>query len=174
MSTHDSRPSDGRSKHDATQNAASGSPVPEEVDELQDTQSRLTLKGDAYEAFGNDGDHKSPNVRSNGPTPAGGGTAANTSEDAYGRDSQPERQPGYERQAVLPDERIHELVCQRLTDNNHLMDISKVSIEVSKGCVSLKGTVPDQRTKAAIEDAVGTCPHVQGMSNHLEVDQAGS
>src|SRR5690554_1549703 len=180
MSTQDSRPSDGRSEHkdasqrknEHTQTASPGSPVPSEIDELQDPQSRHILKGEAYEAYGNDEDHKSANAPGNGAARGTEHKAANISKDAYGRDGP----LAYERPGSgsedLSDERIHELVCQRLTDNNHLMEIGKVSIEVSNGCVTLKGTVPDQHTKAAIEEAVGTCPHVQGMSTHLEVDSS--
>lgn len=180
MSAHDSRSSDSRSehkdaslrKHEHTQAASPGSPVPTEIDDLQDPQSRHILKGEAYEAYGNDGEHKSASIPGNGATRNAEHKAANTSEDAYGRDGPPAYEHPSSEGENLSDERIHELVCQRLTDNNHLMEIGKVSIEVSSGCVTLKGTVPDQRTKAEIEDAVSTCPHVQGMFNHLEVNHS--
>lgn len=56
---------------------------------------------------------------------------------------------GYQRS----DERLKEMICERLTDDPRI-DASDVSVEVRQSAVKLTGTIPDRRTKYAIEDLI--------------------
>ena len=71
---------------------------------------------------------------------------------------------GYRR----PDERIQEDVSERLTEHGDI-DASGITVAVSNGEVTLRGTVPDRRTKrlAALvaEDATG----VRDVYNELRL-----
>ena len=49
------------------------------------------------------------------------------------------------------DERVRELICERLTDDPHV-DASEVTVEVRGGVITLSGSVPDRRMKHRIED----------------------
>lgn len=66
------------------------------------------------------------------------------------------------------DERIRELICERVTQNL-LIDVSDVSIEVQNGRVALNGTVPNRQMKHAIEDVVDRCWGVQDIENNIGV-----
>ena len=184
MTPHDSRPTEGQSEHeDDTARRANdrkpehsqprhqGSPIPENVDELQDPQSRLTLRGDAYGAFGNDSDHESAPAASRGSTPADAPARDVPTEDPYGRDDQPTDRSGTGRADntdVSSDKRLRELICEHLT-RDHKVDISDVTVEVSAGCVTLKGTIPDHRMNALIEEAVVRSPGVEAVNNRIQV-----
>lgn len=66
------------------------------------------------------------------------------------------------------DARIHEEICERLTDHD-LIDCSDIEIRVEDGEVILTGTIDDRRIKHLIED---TAAHVSGVSdvqNHIKV-----
>jgi osmotically-inducible protein OsmY len=73
---------------------------------------------------------------------------------------------GYQRS----DERIKELVCERLSDD-HEVDASRIEIGVSNGEVTLSGIVPDKRTKRMAEDCVEDCPGVREVQNQLRVQR---
>jgi osmotically-inducible protein OsmY len=66
------------------------------------------------------------------------------------------------------DERIRELICERVIQNL-LIDVSDVSIEVQSGRVVLDGTVPNRQMKHAIEDVVDRCWGVQNIENNIRV-----
>ena len=54
------------------------------------------------------------------------------------------------------DERIREDVCEQLMRSGHI-DSSDVDVTVRECTVILDGTVPDRRTKHAIEDLADAC-----------------
>ena len=66
------------------------------------------------------------------------------------------------------DERIREMVCERLVDEQDI-DVSEVSIEVKNGRVELDGTVPSRQMRHRIEDIVDDCWGVQDIENRLRV-----
>jgi hypothetical protein len=66
------------------------------------------------------------------------------------------------------DERIRELICERVIQNLFI-DVSDVSIEVQNGRVALDGTVPNRQMKHAIEDVVDRCWGVQDIENNIHV-----
>jgi BON domain len=70
---------------------------------------------------------------------------------------------GYERS----DERLKEMICERLTDDPRI-DASEVSVEVTQKVVRLTGSVEDRRTKHAIEDLIDRCG-VKDIDNQLRV-----
>lgn len=80
---------------------------------------------------------------------------------------------GYGVQWTLPkgytrsDERIREDVCEHLGLSG--LDVSDVSVEVSKGHVTLEGTVKERHHKHAIEDCADDCMGVQGVENRIRV-----
>ncbi len=75
---------------------------------------------------------------------------------------------GYERS----DERLREIICERLTDDPRI-DASEVHIEVKDKIVKLTGTVSDRRTKYEIEDLVERCGGLEDIDNQVRV-RAGS
>lgn len=75
---------------------------------------------------------------------------------------------GYERS----DERLREIVCERLTDEPSI-DASDVSIEVKDKIVKLTGFVSDRRTKHEIEDLIEGCGGVRDIDNQIRVRAAG-
>jgi CBS domain-containing protein/osmotically-inducible protein OsmY len=70
------------------------------------------------------------------------------------------------------DERIHDDVCERLA-NEHGVDPSEVTVQVSGGNVTLTGTVPDRGMKYRIEDIVDGCSGVRDVDNRLRVSRGG-
>jgi osmotically-inducible protein OsmY len=66
------------------------------------------------------------------------------------------------------DERIREVICECLIQDMTL-DVSDVTIDVQKGCVTLNGTVPDRHMKYCIEDIVDKCWGVQEIENDLHI-----
>lgn len=71
---------------------------------------------------------------------------------------------GYQRS----DERIRELVCESLTDDDEI-DASHIEVSVTGGEVTLSGTVDDRRTKRAAEDCAYSAPGVRDVQNRLRV-----
>lgn len=65
------------------------------------------------------------------------------------------------------DERVREDLCERLSHSG--LDVSDVSVDVSDGVVALEGTVPDRRTKHAIEDCADDCLGVTDIQNRIRV-----
>ena len=66
------------------------------------------------------------------------------------------------------DERLREVVCERLMQDQSL-DVSEVSVNVSDGCVRLEGTVPERYMKHVIEDVADSCWGVKDIENHLRI-----
>ncbi|MDM9557684.1 MULTISPECIES: BON domain-containing protein [Bordetella] len=89
--------------------------------------------------------------------------------DPYGWQGQPRSKSqritpkGY----VRSDERVREDLCERLSHSG--LDVSDVSVDVSDGVVALEGTVPDRRTKHAIEDCADDCLGVTDIQNRIRV-----
>jgi osmotically-inducible protein OsmY len=67
---------------------------------------------------------------------------------------------------VRSDQRVHELICERLTDDPNI-DASEVTIAVQDGEVTLTGTVDDRGTKYEIEEVVDSVHGVQDIHNQL-------
>lgn len=75
---------------------------------------------------------------------------------------------GYQRS----DERIRELVCDSLTDDDQL-DASRIEVGVTGGEVTLSGRVDDRRAKRAAEDCAYSVSGVRDVQNRLRVGGAG-
>jgi len=71
---------------------------------------------------------------------------------------------GYQRS----DERIRELVCESLADDDQL-DATHIEVAVSHGEVTLSGTVEDRRAKRDAEDCVWSVSGVHDVQNMLRV-----
>ena len=71
---------------------------------------------------------------------------------------------GYQRS----DERIHEMVCEALTDDDQI-DASHIQVTVKDGDVTLSGTVDDRRTRRDAEDCVASVPGVRDVQVHLRL-----
>jgi osmotically-inducible protein OsmY len=74
---------------------------------------------------------------------------------------------GYERS----DERLKEMVCERLTDDPSI-DASEITIEVNQKVVKLTGTVDDRRTKYEVEELVERLGGVKDIDNQLRVQSS--
>lgn len=75
---------------------------------------------------------------------------------------------GYQR----ADERIHEDICERLTQHGHI-DASEVEVTVQNGEVTLNGSVPDRQQKRLVEDTVEEVLGVKDVHNRLRVAKGG-
>jgi osmotically-inducible protein OsmY len=64
------------------------------------------------------------------------------------------------------DERLHESVCERLTDDPDV-DASEVSVQCKEGVVTLEGTVPTRWMKYRIEEVAEACPGVTEVRNNV-------
>jgi len=71
------------------------------------------------------------------------------------------------------DQRIQEDACDRLADDSHL-DASNITVAVSKGEVTLDGTVGSRADKRRAEDCVDGCSGVRHVQNNLRVQESGS
>jgi BON domain len=92
------------------------------------------------------------------------GRSRNSGSQQDWRESHRGRGPkGYAR----TDERLHELICERLTDDPRI-DASEIHVEVKEQTVKLTGSVPDRRTKYAVEDLVEHCG-AKDIDNQLRV-----
>lgn len=69
---------------------------------------------------------------------------------------------GYQRS----DERLKEMICERLTDDPRI-DASEVTIEVKGKVVKLSGSVQDRRTKYEIEEVVESCGGIDDIQNSI-------
>jgi len=103
---------------------------------------------------------------------SGGRDFGSERQGEFGRQSQQQsyrgRGPkGYERS----DERLREMVCERLTDDPSI-DASEVTVEVTSKVVKLTGTVDDRRTKYLIEDVIEQVGGVRDIDNQLRVQSA--
>lgn len=68
------------------------------------------------------------------------------------------------------DERIRDLICETLTDDDHI-DASNIDISVTSGDVTLTGQVPDRLMKRLAEDIVERVSGVKDVVNQLKVQQ---
>lgn len=68
---------------------------------------------------------------------------------------------------VRSDERLRELICERLTEAD--LDASDIDVQVNEGTVTLEGSVPDRGTRHQAEDLVDDCGGVKDIQNHLRV-----
>lgn len=68
------------------------------------------------------------------------------------------------------DERLRELVCERLHDH-HDVDATDIDVTVSDGEVTLAGTVADRHTKMLAEDLAESVSGVKDVHNSLKVDR---
>jgi osmotically-inducible protein OsmY len=66
------------------------------------------------------------------------------------------------------DERLLETVCEQLTDDPRI-DASDIEVEVKQQVVTLRGTVPDRRTKYAVEDLAENAG-ARDIENQLRVN----
>jgi hypothetical protein len=69
------------------------------------------------------------------------------------------------------DERIREDVCDRLTEED--VDVSDVEVRVTKGEVTLSGSVPDRATKREVEGIAERVSGVTDIANQLRVRREG-
>ncbi|MCK9512325.1 MAG: BON domain-containing protein [Pigmentiphaga sp.] len=68
---------------------------------------------------------------------------------------------------IRSDERIREVVCERLSHSG--LDVSDVEVSVQEGRVALEGTVPSRRVKHAVEDCADGCAGVVEVENRVRV-----
>jgi osmotically-inducible protein OsmY len=66
------------------------------------------------------------------------------------------------------DERLLETVCEQLTDDPRI-DASGIEVEVQQQVVTLRGSVPDRRTKYAVEELVENAG-ARDIENQLRVN----
>lgn len=95
------------------------------------------------------------------------GVRADTGETHVHRGVGPHRgkgPAGYQRS----DERIRELVCEALTDDD-LIDASRIEVSVQGGEVTLTGTVEDRHAKRDAEDCACSVAGVRDVQNLLRV-----
>jgi osmotically-inducible protein OsmY len=71
---------------------------------------------------------------------------------------------GYQRS----DDRIWELVCEALTDNDYI-DATAIEVTVKDGEVTLAGTIPERYMKRLAEDCVEDISGVGDVQNQLKV-----
>jgi hypothetical protein len=121
-------------------------------------------------------DHRHEHAHRSPRTPVGGydphrpvGNQSYASSYGYGgndyQNSHRGRGPkGYERS----DERLREIICERLTDDPWI-DASEVSIEVNNKTVRLTGTVDNRQTKYEIEELIERSTNVREIDNQLRV-----
>lgn len=76
---------------------------------------------------------------------------------------------GYRR----PDERIHDEVCERLTDHGDL-DAAGIDLQVQAGEVTLTGTVPDRYSKRLAERLAESVRGVVDVHNELKFDRGAA
>ncbi|MGE4337068.1 MAG: BON domain-containing protein [Pigmentiphaga sp.] len=97
------------------------------------------------------------------------GSAQGVFGSGYAGDGHPETRgqridpKGYTRS----DERVREIVCEHLSHSG--WDVSDVAVNVAEARVTLEGTVPDRRTKHAVEDCVDQCAGVKDVENRVKV-----
>lgn len=71
------------------------------------------------------------------------------------------------------DENIYEDVCSALTVNKTI-DASEIEIEVTDGCVFMRGSVADRETKRLAESIIEYIPGVKDVQNLLTFSRGGS
>lgn len=76
------------------------------------------------------------------------------------------------RDYTRPDARIHEDVCDHLSEDGYV-DAREVSVAVSEGEVTLSGTVPERAHKRRAEDLAEGISGVRNVQNNLRVADRG-
>lgn len=71
------------------------------------------------------------------------------------------------------DENIFEEVCESLAADRNV-DASDIEVEVTDGCVFLRGTVSDRNTKRLAENIIEFIPGVKDVQNLLTFRSGGS
>jgi osmotically-inducible protein OsmY len=84
----------------------------------------------------------------------------------WGQDFRGKGPRGYRRS----DQRIHEEVCDALTDDPHI-DASNMEVTVKDGEVTLSGAVSSREEKRMAEDLVERISGVKDVTNNLRVQQ---
>lgn len=107
--------------------------------------------------------------RYNGGTPAW----ARRERGGYWRQYESARSPyagrgpkGYQRS----DDRVREEICDCMTDDP-MLDASEITVQVSKGEVTLSGTVPSREQKRRAEDVAERISGVKDVTNQLRVSR---
>lgn len=67
-----------------------------------------------------------------------------------------------------PDERIREIVNERLTDDDDV-DATEIEVQVQDAEVTLTGTVTNRREKRIAEDVAWSCGGVRDVHNRLTI-----
>ncbi len=99
---------------------------------------------------------------------SGGGMGSQTGSQS--QESYAGRGPkGYKRS----DERVREDASDRL-EQDHQVDATEISIEVSSGELTLSGTVTSREQKRAAEECVESVPGVKDVINNLRVSRESS
>lgn len=75
---------------------------------------------------------------------------------------------GYQRS----DERLREMICERLTDAD--LDARDIEVQVHEGVVTLEGSVPARWMKHQAEDIVDDCGGVKDIDNRLRASKRGA
>ncbi|WP_448098124.1 BON domain-containing protein [Luteibacter yeojuensis] len=73
---------------------------------------------------------------------------------------------------VRSDERIHEDLCERLSEHDAI-DASGIEVRVAGGVVQLSGEVPERYMKHLAEDAVSDAMGVKDVENAIRVRRGG-
>ncbi len=112
-----------------------------------------------------------------GPSPRSAQRGFGQQSSSYG-DSRPWHQPGEHRGRgprgyQRSDERIREDVSDRLSDDG-MLDASDIEVTVSKGEVTLSGTVSSRDQKRRAEDIAEEVSAVQHVQNNLRVSQGAN
>jgi osmotically-inducible protein OsmY len=71
-----------------------------------------------------------------------------------------------------PDHRIHEELCERLTDDPWV-DARDIEVEVAEARVVLRGAVPDRSMKHRAEDLADSVFGVADVENQIRVQRPG-
>jgi|SRR5690606_26155481 len=66
------------------------------------------------------------------------------------------------------DERLRELICERLTDHPRI-DASDIEVDVQSGIVHLSGTIPDPAMRQALMEVIGQIYGVAGVVDRIIV-----
>jgi len=107
------------------------------------------------------------------------GTSGYASDGAWSDDGDwtPENEPGFvshrgrgPKGYQRSDERLLESICERLTEDPRI-DASDIEVEIKDQTATLRGSVPDRRTKYEVEELVEACG-AREIQNQLRVTQS--
>lgn len=100
-----------------------------------------------------------------------GGEQAFGSQYGYGRSGQGAHRGKGPKNFLRSDDRIKELICERLTDDPDV-DASEVTLNVQGGKITLEGTVDSRQTKMKVEDIADQFS-THEVQNNLRVQKQG-